>query len=408
MLEVAAALLKGLGYAATLSAAGPLLAGATLRDGPKAPNFVRCAGMALAIITAGAAWLFLLRLGGQTDAASVDAIFISPLGLALGVQFAGGLWIAAFARHMYALPGAIMAIGAFGIVGHSASDGLIAAALVMLHVACVTWWFGGLCVLLLAGQRLPPTELANLAARFSRQAIVVVALLAAAALTLSAILANFRFDPASAYQHGLLVKSALLMALLALAATNKLRLTPRLSMRASARMWLRRAIALEMLLFAAIIATTAWLTTYQSPHDHAAGPDATAPIAIIDAWAPAMLSGARTGAAYMVIVNNQNTDDRLLSASSPWAEKVTLHASVNEGLIVRMREVRDLPIAAGFSATFAPGARHLMFTGFYAPFVAGDVIPFTLTFEKAGDIQATINVLPLGERPGDAHDHGAM
>lgn len=408
MLEAAAAVLKGLGYAATLIAAGPVLAAATLRDVPRAPKLVRWAGVVLAMTAGSAAWLFVLRLGGQADAASMEAIFLSPLGVALSLQFAGGLWLAALVRGKLALPGAIMVVAAFGIVGHAPSNGSLAAALVMLHVVCVTWWFGGLCVLLLASHRRGATELGELAARFSRQAIVVVALLVTAALTLSAILANFRFDPASDYQRGLLVKSALLLGLLALASVNKLSLTPRLAVQADARSWLRRAIALEMVLFAALIGTTSWLTTYQSPHDHRAGPNAAAPIAIVDAWAPAMLGGARTGAAYMVITNNQIADDTLRSVSSPWAEQVTLHTSISDGLIARMRNLPNLPIAAGASATLAPGSRHLMFSGLYAPFVAGDVIPLTLTFEKAGDVQAAIMVLPLGERPGDTHDHGEM
>jgi copper(I)-binding protein len=415
MLEAAAALLKGLGYAATLTAAGPVLAGATLRNVPKVSALTQWAGITLAVVTCGAAWLFLLRLDGQADAVSIEAIFLSPLGLALALQLAGGLWIATIAQRGPALPGAVMTLAAFGIVGHAASNGVLTACLILVHVACVVWWFGGLCVLLLGSHRSPPPELGRQVAKFSRQAILAVALLAAAAFALSALLVDFRFDPSRAYQRGLLAKLGLFLTLLALAAINKLRLTPKLATEANARAWLRRTIAVEMVLFAALLATTAWLTTYQSPHDegmpahgHPARPEATAPIAIIDAWAPAMFGGARTGAVYLVVANNQRTDDKLMSASSPWAEKVTLHVSVKDGLIVRMREMQNMPIAAGSSATLAPGDRHLMFTGLYAPFVAGDAIPLMLTFEKAGDIQTMVKVLPPGDRPGAAHDHGAM
>lgn len=80
-------------------------------------------------------------------------------------------------------------------------------------------------------------------------------------------LLEFRFDPSLAYQPGLLTKLGLTSALLAPAGVNRLILMPRLTDEDSARIWLRRTIAAEILLFMGVIATTAYLTVYLSPHE---------------------------------------------------------------------------------------------------------------------------------------------
>ena len=168
-----------------------------------------------------------------------------------------------------------------------------------------------------------------------------------------------------------------------------------------------RTIRSEVCLFACIFAVTAWLTTWQSPHAAVHGDhdvQVAGPITIIDPWAPAMPGGLGTGAGYMVIVNNQASDDRLLSASSPWAEYVSLHVSIMDGNIPRMSDLDALPVPAHGQAEFTQGHNHLMFTGLYAPFVAGDVVPVTLVFEKAGRIDVKIKVVPLGGDTGE-HNH---
>ena len=108
---------------------------------------------------------------------------------------------------------------------------------------------------------------------------------------------------------------------------------------------------------------------------------------------------------YMVIVNSQPVEDRLVAASSPWAEQLTLHASVMDGDIARMRKLGALPIPPGGRVALEPGAYHLMFSGLYAPFVAGDSVPLTLTFEQAGRVDVMLTVHPLGGQRVWGHEH---
>jgi copper(I)-binding protein len=112
--------------------------------------------------------------------------------------------------------------------------------------------------------------------------------------------------------------------------------------------------------------------------------------------------GAKVGAGYMTITNKGTTADRLLSVSSPAAEKVQVHEMSMDGGVMKMRElIGGLPIDAGKTVSLAPGGYHLMMMGLKAPFKAGDKVPVTLTFEKAGKVEVTLDVQGIGgQQPG--------
>jgi len=96
-------------------------------------------------------------------------------------------------------------------------------------------------------------------------------------------------------------------------------------------------------------------------------------------------------------------DDRLIGASSPWADALTLHRSRQNGGIVRMQKIASLRLPAHQRTILAPGGHHLMFTGLYSPLVAGDSVPVTLTFERAGTISITLKVGKIGDQAPHRH-----
>lgn len=116
------------------------------------------------------------------------------------------------------------------------------------------------------------------------------------------------------------------------------------------------------------------------------------PIQIRSAWASPTPGGVSVSAGYLEISNATDQDDRLIAASSPRADRVEIHDMVMDGPIMRMRPVEALSIPAGETVTFAPGGMHLMFMGVVDPFAEGENIPVTLSFERAGDIEATLPV----------------
>ena len=132
---------------------------------------------------------------------------------------------------------------------------------------------------------------------------------------------------------------------------------------------------------------------------------ALAQISIEDAWIRATPPGANTAAGYLII--RADTADRLLSVTSPAAERVQTHVTVHEGDIARMREVKGYEIPANSTLELKPGGAHLMFVNLKAPLKEGMTVPATLKFQRLGDFKIEFQVRPLagsehhtGEHPG--------
>lgn len=115
-------------------------------------------------------------------------------------------------------------------------------------------------------------------------------------------------------------------------------------------------------------------------------------IHVIDPAAPATLPGQRSGALYLSIENEGKTADRLLSLTST-AGNVAIHSMSMHGAIMKMREMDSLPMPATAKVVMqAHGGYHLMLTGLKQPLVAGDKIPLTMTFERAGKLEIQVHV----------------
>ena len=121
---------------------------------------------------------------------------------------------------------------------------------------------------------------------------------------------------------------------------------------------------------------------------------AFADIAIKDAYARSAGKMAKAGAAFMVIENTGDEDDRLIAAASDISALVELHTHKDMGDgIMKMVEVEEgFAIPAHGEHALARGGDHVMFMGLKAPMNHGDTIAVTLTFEKAGEIAVEIPV----------------
>jgi periplasmic copper chaperone A len=135
-------------------------------------------------------------------------------------------------------------------------------------------------------------------------------------------------------------------------------------------------------------------------HDYAVGA-----LRIEHPVAPPTPPGARTGAAYFTLVNGGRDSDRLLRATSPAAAAVELHSMSMDGNVMRMRALAALDVPAGTTVALGSGGYHLMLVGLKQPLVAGERIPLTLTFEKAGPVEVSAWVEMPKAGAADAHKH---
>ncbi|MBI3505441.1 MAG: copper chaperone PCu(A)C [Proteobacteria bacterium] len=132
------------------------------------------------------------------------------------------------------------------------------------------------------------------------------------------------------------------------------------------------------------------------------------PIKVETAWARASAGEARTGSAYLTLHNMGNEPDRLLSVSTPVAGKAELHNHIMVGNVAQMRPVDAIEVSPGSPTVLQPGGLHVMLLDLKAPLKAGQSFPVTLTFARAGKIEATVAVQGLrAPAPTAPHAHGS-
>jgi copper transport protein len=252
----------------------------SLLSAAPATRRARVAVIAPAAVAAVAAVLALGIEGGLALEAPLAAIaepltwrtgLATGLGPSVAVTLAGlgfvVLGLIGGARLVLVL-GAALAAAGYAVAGHVAiaEPRWLTASALWVHILAVAFWAGSLVPLLLVLRR-DGAGAAPIVARFSRVAVGVVGVIALAGTAMASVqlsrLADFLDTD---YGERLAFKLALVAALLAVASFNRLWLTPALRRGwPRAAPWLRRSIALELGLMAAIVVTAASLGAATPP-----------------------------------------------------------------------------------------------------------------------------------------------
>ena len=166
------------------------------------------------------------------------------------------------------LAAAVTMVASFATEGHTVNGGSPTArgALLLVHLAAICWWLGALYPLLVTLRQAPPEVGTVTIQTFGRRAVWIVGALLIAGALLLISLTGGQLNLDNDYQQRFARKLILVALLLAVAAWNKLQLTPLLATdyEAGARK-LRRSIKGEIAIAAMILAATAWIITV-SPH----------------------------------------------------------------------------------------------------------------------------------------------
>lgn len=210
---------------------------------------------------------------GMFDASLQGIVFDSPMSVAFGSRLAGLALIAlAIARGGAAwtavsVLGAALAIAAFLIVGHTASDAdrTWLGILLSLHLIVVAFWFGALAPLYIASRAEAPRTASFIVDRFSRIAVWWVPAIFVAGVLMTLLLIDRWAVFGEAYGAILIGKTAAFALLMVLAGLNKWRFGPALATSTNVVTSFQRAIALEYVLICGVLAATAVMTTFFSP-----------------------------------------------------------------------------------------------------------------------------------------------
>ena len=121
-------------------------------------------------------------------------------------------------------------------------------------------------------------------------------------------------------------------------------------------------------------------------------------ITFSDVQLRASTAGMPSSAAYLKIINNGISDDRLIAAKAAIAKRVEIHSMEMDNGVMRMRAINGgLFIAAGDSVTLVPGGLHFMLMGLNTDLPPGSQHEIILVFEKAGEIKLN----GTAKRPAD-------
>ena len=211
---------------------------------------------------------------GAVDPAMQGLVLHSSTAIATAARVAGLVFLLAALRSnqgvgvALAVPGLVLVLGAFLLVGHTAKhpDRWLLALLLLVHLVIVAFWFGALVPLFRASSLEPAPAAGKVIEAFSAIALWFVPVLFVAGVCLALFLVKTLDGLRTTYGELLLVKVAGFTALLGLAALNKWRLGPGVGRGESrALLGFRRSLAAEYLLIAAVLGVTAVLTSFYSP-----------------------------------------------------------------------------------------------------------------------------------------------
>jgi putative copper resistance protein D len=163
------------------------------------------------------------------------------------------------------IAGAVLAVTAFTLTGHTSvtPHRAAAAALLTLHLLVVAFWLGSLWPLYLVAAREPPPVAVRVVDAFSRVAAWVVPVILLAGVGLAVLLVPDWAVFKQPYGQLLLAKVALFAVLMALATLNKWTFGPACA-RGRTRAF-KRAVAIEYVVICTVLAVTAMMTTFYSP-----------------------------------------------------------------------------------------------------------------------------------------------
>ncbi len=281
-------------YAGLLGSVGAVLFLFLVRPSEGTATLVARSAARIAAVAAVAAFLAIgiegaFLVGGRAAALGAIATWQTGLASSFGQSAAAalvglalisaGLWSGrSRIGRLLAGAGAVIALASFALSGHVVTAGpyWLTAPVLVVHAAAAAFWAGALLPLWRA-VRLLGADAAPLVRRFSRLAVAIVPVLLAAGL----VIATLQVETPGAliatdYGRILLLKLVAVTGLLAVAALNKLRLTPALARgEAPAAINLRRAIGVEAALVAAILLATVLLGATPPPRVLPAGAAAT-------------------------------------------------------------------------------------------------------------------------------------
>ena len=119
-----------------------------------------------------------------------------------------------------------------------------------------------------------------------------------------------------------------------------------------------------------------------------------------------MRPGSDVSAVYMTLINNGDTDQRLVGAHTDVARITEIHETTMENDVMRMRPVDGVDLPADASVQLEPGGHHVMLLDLQQPLIPGAAVMVTLVFESGDKLIVAVPVYDAQapENRGEGND----
>lgn len=124
-------------------------------------------------------------------------------------------------------------------------------------------------------------------------------------------------------------------------------------------------------------------------------------LTVFDAWIRAAPPDSRMMAGYATLKNTGDTPIKLLTVQSDAFRQSSIHETVVEHDVTKMRELPRLDIGAGATIEMRPGGRHLMLLDPRHPVVAGDKIHMVFLLDDGTRVETQFDVIAPEAAGGD-------
>jgi copper(I)-binding protein len=124
------------------------------------------------------------------------------------------------------------------------------------------------------------------------------------------------------------------------------------------------------------------------------------------AFARATAPTAVNGAAFMVLMNQSDSDLAVVAAQTEVAERAELHTHIKDGGVMKMRHVDQIALPAGQEVVLQPGSFHIMLMGLKAPLVQGEQFALQLELSNGQSLAVSLPIESAGAMM--TMDHGEM
>ena len=132
----------------------------------------------------------------------------------------------------------------------------------------------------------------------------------------------------------------------------------------------------------------------------AASAQAEGKLGVFDAWMRAAPPGATTVAGYATLKNTGDAPISVLTVQSDAFRQSSIHETVVQNGVSRMRELPRVDLAPGAVVEMKPGGPHLMLVGPRHPIVAGDKIGMVFLLANGTRVETSFEVV-APDTPGD-------